>query len=351
LNRRAALPTYNRGCVAIKPSSAKEVAALVADLSGGSAVKRDGAVARLIVIGPRAVARLIALVESPAPSASRAAALRALEGIRDARALDPAIQLLRDPDAAVAAAAASLARVFLRGERGAEIVDRLTAAALDGSVAEPVRLAAIRALRDLDSATIAPLVDSLSQDRSSAVRAEAAAAKSPRKKPAKDPIAEITRAADAGLPDDVETLKKLVADSGCDAPLAVLLRIVERVRDREATEPPPRRAAWTTARAMAHLALARRGSRLAVYDLRESLEKAGDPLPVDALAALSLVGDASCLEPIASAHARTRDTWWRNHLLDLFRTIAKREKLTPRHAVIKRIAAKWPMLSAGAPRQ
>ena len=95
---------------------------------------------------------------------------------------------------------------------------------------------------------------------------------------------------------------------------------------------------------MAHLALARRGSRLAVYDLRESLEKAKDPLPVDALAALSLVGDASCLESIASAHGRSRDTWWRTHLLELFQTIAKREKLTPRHAVIKRIAAKWPEL-------
>lgn len=329
------------GFVAIKPSSAKEVDALLADLSGASGVKREAAVARLIVIGPRAVARLLALFESDAPPVARAAALRALEGIRDARALDAAIESLRDREAAVGAAAVSVARVFLRSERGAETLDRLTALALDASAAEPVRIAAIRAVRDLDSDTIAPLLESLSQDRSSAVRAEAAA-KGPRQKTAKDPVAEIARIAESGLPDDAEPLKKLIAAASVDAPLATLLRIVERVRDREAAEPAARRAAWTTVRAMTHLALAKRGSRLAVYDLRESLEKTADPLPVDALAALSLVGDRSCLEPIASAHSRSTDTWWRSHLLELFQTIAKREQLTPRHAIIKRIAAKWP---------
>src|SRR5581483_11480354 len=110
----------------------------------------------------------------------------------------------------------------------------------------------------------------------------------------------------------------LVAAAAAEAPLAVLLRIVERVRDREASEPAARRAAWTTLRATTHLALARRGSRLAVYDLRESLEIAKDPLPVDALAALSLIGDASCLEAIASAHARSKDDWWRGHLRAAF---------------------------------
>jgi hypothetical protein len=56
---------------------------------------------------------------------------------------------------------------------------------------------------------------------------------------------------------------------------------------------------------------------------------------------LSLVGDASCLEAIAGAHARARDTWWRDHLADAFRTIAAREKITRRHAVIKKIERKW----------
>jgi hypothetical protein len=122
-----------------------------------------------------------------------------------------------------------------------------------------------------------------------------------------------------------------------------LLKIVERVRERERSESAGR-GAWAATRAAAHVALAQRGSRIAIYDLRESLETANAPLPVEFLTALSLAGDASCLEAIAGAHARARDAWWRHHLADAFRTIAAREKLTRRHAVMKRIAKKWGIL-------
>jgi hypothetical protein len=124
--------------------------------------------------------------------------------------------------------------------------------------------------------------------------------------------------------------------------LPVLLRIVERVREREGTEPAARRDAWTMARAAAHVALATRGSRIALYDLRESLEQAAAPLPVEFLAALSLAGDASCLEAIASAHTNVRNDWWRQHLADAFRTIVAREHVTRRHAAMKKIEKKWP---------
>ena len=97
------------------------------------------------------------------------------------------------------------------------------------------------------------------------------------------------------------------------------------------------------ARAAAHVALANRGSRLAVYDLRESLESADAPLPVEFLAALSSVGDRSCLEPIAAAYTRARDgqEWWRAHLADSFRAIVARERITRRNAVIKKIEKRW----------
>ena len=97
------------------------------------------------------------------------------------------------------------------------------------------------------------------------------------------------------------------------------------------------------ARAAAHVALAHRGSRLAVYDLRESLESADAPLPVEFLAALTLVGDRSCLEPIAAAyaHARGGHAWWRQHLADAFRAIAARERITRRNAVMKKIEKRW----------
>ncbi len=94
-------------------------------------------------------------------------------------------------------------------------------------------------------------------------------------------------------------------------------------------------------RAAAHLALAVRGSRIALYDLRESLTAADARLPVEWLTALAVVGDATCLEPMAAAHARTADPWWREHVADAFRAIVKREGLTRRHAVIKKIETRW----------
>jgi hypothetical protein len=93
-----------------------------------------------------------------------------------------------------------------------------------------------------------------------------------------------------------------------------------------------------------HQALALRGSRVAMYDLRETIEGARGPVPVSFLAALHVVGDASCLEPLAAACARTGtgDARWRHQLGEAFHAIARREKVTTRHAVMKRIAARWP---------
>ena len=70
------------------------------------------------------------------------------------------------------------------------------------------------------------------------------------------------------------------------------------------------------------------------------------PLPVEFLSALAMIGDASCVEAIAAAHRKAKDAWWRQHLADAFYTIVQREKLTSRHAVMKRIAKKSPNLVA-----
>ena len=73
---------------------------------------------------------------------------------------------------------------------------------------------------------------------------------------------------------------------------------------------------------------------------------------MDFLAALSKVGDGSCLEALAAAYARTLPPkrnrveeggdWWRQHVADVFRVIVNREGLTRRHAAMKRIEARWP---------
>ena len=85
--------------------------------------------------------------------------------------------------------------------------------------------------------------------------------------------------------------------------------------------------------------------------MRELLEGTTGPLPVEFLAALSQVGDASCLETIAGAYARSsgpesgadlaRHDWWRQHLADVFRAIVAREGINRRQAVAKKIEKRW----------
>jgi hypothetical protein len=82
--------------------------------------------------------------------------------------------------------------------------------------------------------------------------------------------------------------------------------------------------------------------------MRELLDSANGPLPVEFLAALAQIGDASCLEAVAGAYARSsgsgrsRHDWWREHLADVFRAIVVRERISGRHAVAKRIEKRWP---------
>jgi hypothetical protein len=97
-----------------------------------------------------------------------------------------------------------------------------------------------------------------------------------------------------------------------------------------------------------HQALAARNSRLALYDLRDSLLEP-DRLPVAFLAALEEIGDETCLETLAAAYeasSRSGDAWWREHVAAAFRAIMQREGLTRRHAAVKRAMARWPDAAA-----
>ena len=338
--------------MAIKASSSRQIDALVTDLASADAVKREAAIARLTVLGARAVERVAALAGSTAAGPARAAAFRTLEGIADPRAFEPALHALADADQGIAIAAIAVVRLFVRSGQAAAAVDRLTAVTLDRRRPEPVRLAALRALRDLEATTIAPLLKSLSADPSQAIRG-AAAAPPAQRVTERDPLDALAQAANEGLPDDPDAIRLAIAQAGGIAPLPHLLKIVERVRDREGSTAGGRRGDnWAPVRASAHVALAERGSRLGVYDLRESLERSRTPLPVEFLTALSLAGDASCLESIVRAHTDARDAWWRDHLAQAFQAIVARERLTKRHAALRRVEQRWPgalkRLSAGA---
>ncbi len=322
--------------MAIRSSSAKDIDALIADLSSERAVVRETALARLTVIGSRAVIHLTELAGSAgAPASSRIAALRALEAIGDARTIGVATRALDDADKGIAVTAASILQRFLTGKRGAEVTDALTAKALDRTAGDAVRLAALVSLQDLGAAALAPLWKALASDSSASVRAHIADAK-------RGQSDEISSEETASLSDDPERLRRQLSLSRASASLPALLRVVEGIRAREESEPGAQREAWTRARGAAHVALAKRGSRLGLYDLRESLEQSATPLPVEFMAALSLAGDATCLESIAAAHAKAADAWWRDHLADTFHAIVKREGLTGRHAVMRKIQKRWP---------
>lgn len=327
----------------IKASSRTKIDALIADLDSERAVVRESAVTRLTLIGARALQRLMALAGDPltAPSA-RVATLRVLEGIGHTRSLDVVLRAMDDADSVVATAAVDAARPFLRGPRGATVVDRLTTMALDRTRDETLRLAALRVLSDLEASTIQPLYAALANDQSTAIAA-LAADPGEREPPFANAAARVKAAADGELAQDPAALRRAITQEGKAVSLTTLHRIIERVREREGAE-PHRRMDWMTARAAAHAALAGRGSRLALYDLRETLETATTPLPVEFLSALHQIGEALCLEAIAHAYAQTVDEWWRNELADVFRLIVSRERITGRHAIMKRIGKRWPAI-------
>ncbi len=333
----------------IKRSSAPQVAALLQDLGHGDATARQAAAARLAVIGTRAVDGILGVLGAAGDPQVRAAALAALEGSGDARAIEPAFAALGDADPDVAAAAVGVLRAFLESDRGTGVLDRLAQHALDPALAVRARLAAIEALRGVPAGVTAPLWARLGKDADPMVRAAAGESAVEGLEPAPDtgPAAALAAASTGELPDP-DLLRRWLATAGADTPLPVLHRLIELLRDREAAAGESARVAWMTARAAAHLAIATHGSTVALYDLRETFER-GETVPDEMLAAVRRLGDRSCLEPLASAYAKSAGggtPGLREGLLGAFHEIATRERLTPRHAEARRIRARWPAESA-----
>ena len=338
--------------VVIKASSVKAIDGLIADLGSGDPIRGDAAVARLTVIGARAVHRLLEVAaDLTADGAVRAAAFRTLDAIGDVRALAPALDAVMGDDATVAIAAVDVVRAFLTSQRGVAAVDRLSGVALDRERPAGVRIAVLRALQGLDAKTLEPLLTPLRNDPDSAVaRAAAVESIGGRGQTTADlpPERLLEEAAQGRFPVDAASLREALMAEGGQAAVTTLHQVVDRCRIREGAESVEGRAAWTGVRAAAHAALADRGSRLALYDLRETLESAKEPVAVEFLAAMSTIGDSSCLEPLAAALARAasgapaREDWWRSRLADVFRTVARREQITRRHAVAKKIEKRWP---------
>ncbi len=311
----------------IRTSSARAIDDLVSALGSESAVTRETAVARLTVIGPRAVERLIDVVDRlDAGATARTAALRALEALGDPRALDAAERATADVDAAVAGAAVAVVRVFLKGRRGSAALDRLIRLVLNQACRETVRLDALDALGDLEPSALEPLWQALARDPSRAVRERATAARRGQPRPDAPAADQMAAAAEGELP-DLDTLRRLLGTHSSAASLPLLHRIVERVREREASEPPARRSEWTRARGDG----ARRAGKAVessgcstIFEKRSKVRATA--LPVEFLAALSLIGDA--IVPRSHRHRALRARrigWWRDHLADAFHAIVARD--------------------------
>jgi hypothetical protein len=328
----------------IQRSAGTEIRQLIDALGGNDDTRREAAVARLAVIGARAVEHL--LQEFPgATDRARAGMLRALEALADPRALSTARGALQDGSPTVQTAAIGALRALMGSGRAAaerDAFDALVAVALDRGRIAPIRLAAWDALRGVAENAREPVRRALAVDPDPDVRACTAAAPARAGAPGDD----IWRDATEGrLPASPALLKAALAAHKSAAGLTELQRLVDRIRAREQQETDPVACEeWRAVRGAVHQALAARNSRLALYDLRDSLLTA-ERLPVAFLAAMEEVGDATCLDTLAAAYdgsSRSGDAWWRQHVASAFRAIVQREGLTRRHAVLKRVLARWP---------
>jgi len=260
----------------------------------------------------RAIPRLSALIASDAAPSVRSAALGALDGVDDRRAVDIALGALASNDAAVMPAAIAVLRGWLTRETGTRVLEALTAVAVDPGQEARTRRAALDALSDLPRDLVQPILD---------------------QQPAIPTIAF----------DDPAAARQWVAARAAKAALSELHDALVRMREREGGErSESRKQEWLAARGAAHAALAARRSRIALYDLKEAFDTAPRPLPLDFLTAIAAIGDASCLEPLARAWAAApQDAWWRQRLAAAAEEIVDRTRLSGRSAVMKRLRAKW----------
>jgi hypothetical protein len=339
--------------VAIRRSAAAEIETLLADLCGDDSVARETAEARLTVIGVRAIPHLIVAFDRAVSAAARTAILEVLEATPDRRSAELGAEQLESDGAepAVRTAAIALLGAFLESPESTRVLDTLTAFILDAVRLDALRLHALDVIERALPDVLKPLRTRLTEDPSPAIRAWASASASTGT-PVIDPRLAIEAAA-AGDPADPRFLRELVPAGSADAPLPTLHRLVEVARDREATAAGAAdRGAWLAVRGVVHLALARRASRVAVYDLRETIGRAAEPLPEGFAEAAGLVGDAACLEAIAEmltrTHAETGNLMrtWQGDLVNAGHLIVERERLTRRHAVMKKIARSSPDIAA-----
>jgi hypothetical protein len=326
--------------MAVHPSSSADVTRLLGELNSPDTLRRETAAARLAVIGPRAVSGLLGVAaDTGAAPEVRVVALGALESLADPRAAPVCLDLAGGADEELAAAAVGVLATIARGAgaRATAAFEALAALSLNRGASVERRLAAVAALEGFPARVLKPLYEALAKDPASRLVARVTRRQS-------DVMVPLNELVDGALPDDPALVGAIVREDGGGTSAPALRKLVDLVRTRERAAAEPARQHWVAVRGLAHQELGRRASRLALYDLRDTLEAIRAPLPVGFLAAAAAVGDASCLTPLAAAWigAAAGDRWWRAHLAEAFQAIARRERITRRHPVIRKILARWP---------
>jgi HEAT repeat protein len=338
--------------VPIVPSRSRRIQQLLGRLASESAAERESAVAGLTLLGTRVVEPLGAFLPG-APRAARLAALEVLERITDRAALARILDLVGDPDEAVARRAleaagtrpdpraipalaallarrgkasrrreAALALARLQAAGLVEALEPLAARLLDEGEEAGLRVAILEALLTLQPrpapATLRPLLKRLAASADPELRA-LARGKAEVPGPALDErlVAEL---ASPGLSAAaVERVIAALARRGAPA-IPALQRALERLG-------PLRRAdeASLRARAAIHEALAALDSRVALYDLRETLAARPRAALPRLLRAAARIGDASVIPALAGVVAAESDLL--DACAEALAAIAVREKL------------------------
>lgn len=328
------------------PEQPGQSRALIATLLADDPIEAEAAAARLAILGRASVRNLLRALPDAQP-AHAVRLLGVLERIADPLALPALVTTVMDVRVEVAQAAVAALAPLLVSPRvpiATAALDRLTALTLDATRPAAVRVAALDALATLDLEAVALVRAQLLADPDADVRAAARGeaprddAPSPRSTAATAP--ETMAEAVAGrLPADPDALRRALAAAEDVSP-GDLLKLVQRLREEERRTTDV--SGWRTARAAVHQALAARGSRLAVYDLRETLAELGPATPVGILSALRVVGDVAALDVIVDRWEPAGDEWFTGHLADAFAAIVRRDGLTRRHGVIRKLAQRAP---------
>jgi hypothetical protein len=330
--------------MSIRPSSSADIARLTTELVSDDAQRREMALARFAVIGSRATTALVNIANDNAQGDdSRVAAFEALEAIGDGRALSAALTAVTAASESVAVAAVGLLGRLARDKdaRATRAFDQLASLALSSGAPTVVRLAALTALEGQPEKLLKPIHAALAKDPASRVVARVTRRQA-------GVLESLEALVAKGLPTDPGLVAAVARDDGERAPLMALKRALDAVRERESkAADAASRSQWMVVRGVLHQHLAARGSRLALYDLRETLESASGPLPAGFLSAAAVIGDVSCLTLLARAWAESNsaDRWWRDHVAEAFAAIVAREGLTRRHPTLKLVLERWP--SAG----